>query len=578
MIRSSAAMHCFFLSMTLALFGLYPSQVEAFQETSADVIERCEKSVVRIEVETLNGRGQGSGFVVDSSGTVVTNVHVMAGAIRAVAVFANGNKLEITGVRHLDASRDICICKITGPGLVPIRFASALPRKGEDVIALGSPVGLSFTATKGVVSAIREAREIDESYNGQWIQLDAALSPGNSGGPIINGKGEVVAMSTLASTAGIQNINFGVSCVDMEAAVNSTSTQAWRPLSETTAKVADDMEQKPAEGGIIEPAEVPSARIAQYVQEAKETSDFLIKGFRSESNRLARDLKEMRQGGAAIPQQYDDGDSDIIRLDNQRTRTRKWYFRGESVKRRETLRVERLSQEYSRALEVIGGSDKDKSLLMLLKYYGPALNIRANNTVGFLTGAIVLHAFNDHDVIVVHENIPLIAYVDSTVGLFPGQELTPCAMYVAGTATVPSPRTGSVSMTVIQQVPEGLIRKSILGEESDLVANSGTRPDTDLGNTKSSSENKMADSSPRSSGSSRVDDPAGLFDAPSKPSSSDKEDDGMRTWYDRSGKHSIVAVLISKDQKEVTLRRKDGKVIKVPFDNLSEADLRYLKN
>jgi hypothetical protein len=151
-------------------------------------------------------------------------------------------------------------------------------------------------------------------------------------------------------------------------------------------------------------------------------------------------------------------------------------------------------------------------------------------------------------------------------------------MYVAGTATVPSPRTGSVSMTVIQQVPEGLIRKSILGEESDLVANSGTRPDTDLGNTKSSSENKMADSSPRSSGSSRVDDPAGLFDAPSKPSSSDKEDDGMRTWYDRSGKHSIVAVLISKDQKEVTLRRKDGKVIKVPFDNLSEADLRYLKN
>jgi len=52
---------------------------------------------------------------------------------------------------------------------------------------------------------------------------------------------------------------------------------------------------------------------------------------------------------------------------------------------------------------------------------------------------------------------------------------------------------------------------------------------------------------------------------------------GMRTWYDRSGKHSIVAVLISKDQKEVTLRRRDGKVIKVPLDNLSEADLRYLK-
>lgn len=130
-------------------------------------------------------------------------------------------------------------------------------------------------------------------------------------------------------------------------------------------------------------------------------------------------------------------------------------------------------------------------------------------------------------------------------------------------------------MTVIQQVPEGLIRKSIVGEEGDLVANSGTRPDSD--SPKSSSENKMSDSSPSSSGSSKIDDPAGLFGAPSKPSSTEGEDDAMRTWYDRSGKHSIVAVLISKDQKEVTLRRKDGKVIKVSLDNLSEADLRYLK-
>jgi len=55
-------------------------------------------------------------------------------------------------------------------------------------------------------------------------------------------------------------------------------------------------------------------------------------------------------------------------------------------------------------------------------------------------------------------------------------------------------------------------------------------------------------------------------------------DDGIRTWYDAFAEYSMVAVLISKDQKEVTLRRKDGKVIKVPFDNLSEADLRYLKN
>lgn len=557
---------CLAYLLGVAICMLVSPTASAWQGDLADLIERSEKSVVRIEVETLNGRGQGSGFVVESTGTIVTNYHVMAGAIKATAVFPDDTTYDITGVRHLDKSRDICICKIGGIKLQPIKFASFMPRKGEDVIALGSPIGLSFTATKGVVSAIRKAQEIDDTYNGQWIQLDAALSPGNSGGPIINTKGEVVAMSTLASTAGIQNINFGISCVDIEAAVTSTASQSWRPLSETTGKLSDDMEQKPAKDGIINPTTIPPARIAQYIQEGRDSFDFLVKGFRGESQRLSRDLKEIKQGTPIIPRDVDNGEADIIRYTNIKTRTRKWYFRGESVKRRETLRVERLAQEYTRALEKMNGENKDEALFTLLKYFGPPLNVRSNNSVGFLTGAIVVNAFNEHDVIILYENIPLVAYVESTVGLYPGQELTPGAFFVAGTATIPSYRTGSTALTVIQEVPEGLIRNTVLGIEDGLAKNSGSGFRDD----KSGSGEKMASSS----GSSKGTNTGGLFD---EPASDSDEEDGMRTWYDRTGEHSIVAVLITKNDTEVTLRRKDGKVIKVPLSNLSEADLRYIK-
>jgi S1-C subfamily serine protease len=563
---------CIASALALTLCLLITPTANAWQEKLADLIERSEKSVVRIEVVTLKGRSQGSGFVVESSGTIVTNYHVMAGALRATAVFADSTKHDITGVRHMDESRDICICKISGPKLQPLKFASFLPRKGEEVVALGSPIGLSFSATKGVVSAIRKAQEIDEKFNGQWIQIDAALSPGNSGGPIISNDGEVVAMSTLASTAGIQNINFGISCVDIEAAVTSSAGQSWKPLSDTTSKMAEDTKQKKAEDGIIDPTEIPGPRIDQYIQEARDTFDFLVKGFKSESQRLGRDLKEMKSGNPFIPRDMDSGDADIVRELNTRTRTRKWYFRGEGVKRREIMRVERLAQEYARALVKINGEDKNEALLTLLKYFGPPLNIRANNSIGYLTGAIVVNAFNEHDVVILYENIPLVVYVESTVGLYPGQELTPCAVFVAGTATVPS-RIGTSSMTVIQQVPEGLIRNAVLGIEEGLASNSGS-------GFRDESGEKMAGTAPKSSGGSKVHDPEDLFndDSTSAPPTQQEKEDGMRTWYDRSGEHSIIAVLISKSDKEVTLRRKDGKVIKVPLTNLSEADLKYIRN
>ena len=191
---------------------------------------------MRIEAEGNRGRGIGSGFLADSAGTLVTNTHVLAGAHKAVAVFPNGQQHEIKGTLLFDAAYDICIAKIDGTSFEFLPLAAELPRKGERVTALGSPKGLSFTATTGIISAVRSAEELGADIGrpeirGTWIQVDAALSGGNSGGPLINDRGEVVAMSTLASQGSAQNLNFGISVNDIRAGVNNAPRWAsfrWR--------------------------------------------------------------------------------------------------------------------------------------------------------------------------------------------------------------------------------------------------------------------------------------------------------------------------------------------------------------
>ncbi len=192
------------LSALLCFISTLCCRPVAAQEDFADVIARAEASVLRIEVEGKKGGSLGSGYVVATSGMFVTNVHVLAGAQKAVAFFPNGKSFKITGTYVFDKNRDICVGQLDGKDFPKIELAATLPRKGETIAALGSPQGLSFTATKGIVSAIRSQKEMKEdvgreSIEGTWIQTDTPISPGNSGGPLINLKGEVVAMSTLGS-------------------------------------------------------------------------------------------------------------------------------------------------------------------------------------------------------------------------------------------------------------------------------------------------------------------------------------------------------------------------------------------
>lgn len=190
-----------------------------------DLIEQVERSVVRIAVEAEQGEAIGSGFVVGREGAVLTNYHVIEGAASAVVQFRDGTKAAVTGVLKLDDQRDLAVVKIDLPAdrLVPLPLANDLPRKGEKVAAFGAPQGLSFSASEGIVSAVRPAEEVDQAA-GTYIQTTAAISGGNSGGPLVNMFGEVVGANTFKRRDG-ENLNFAISSDDVRDVVNSRGTR-----------------------------------------------------------------------------------------------------------------------------------------------------------------------------------------------------------------------------------------------------------------------------------------------------------------------------------------------------------------
>lgn len=193
----------------------------------ADLIERVEPSIVRLKVRTMDAEAVGSGFFIDQEGKVVTNYHVVFGASEVVVSTADGKQTRALGWIVLDPRRDLAIIQIDPKSLnvVPIPVAGSLPRRGEEVAAFGAPAGFSFSATKGTISAIRHGSDVrntmmelgrdhDDVYadmgytpDMQWIQHSVAISGGNSGGPLVNMRGELVGVNTWTYTAG-QNLNF----------------------------------------------------------------------------------------------------------------------------------------------------------------------------------------------------------------------------------------------------------------------------------------------------------------------------------------------------------------------------------
>jgi serine protease Do len=212
------------------------NSLEEFSDTVEQLIRRVNPAVLQIVSENFGQRdehlggnagsvsqqtGEGTGFVISPDGDLITNAHVIVGALRVrVRLHESGDmvpgrvgrsRLVDAQVVGVDRETDLALLKLPGSGWTHLRLAdSALLRQGQLVFALGNPRGLENSLSMGVVSAV--ARQIHPDAAQAFIQTDAPINPGNSGGPLINARGEVVGVNTFIFTAsgGSEGLGFAI--------------------------------------------------------------------------------------------------------------------------------------------------------------------------------------------------------------------------------------------------------------------------------------------------------------------------------------------------------------------------------
>jgi putative serine protease PepD len=190
------------------------SQSTATALSASDIYRRTSASVAQIAATSPNGVATGSGFVVDAKGLVVTNAHVVDGAEGLTVKFGDAAARPATLVGK-DDSTDVALLRVdaTGLNLAPLALGdSSKVTVGDATYAIGNPFGLDRTLTTGVVSAVsRQLHSPNGSAIDGAIQTDAALNPGNSGGPLLDATGAVIGInSQIESSGGNSGIGFAV--------------------------------------------------------------------------------------------------------------------------------------------------------------------------------------------------------------------------------------------------------------------------------------------------------------------------------------------------------------------------------
>ena len=217
--------------------GLQMTEAEAApallpcEQNNIAVYKKALPSVVNITSNTVTfdffygavpEEGQGSGFILDKKGDILTNYHVVSNAQNVEVTLYNKHQYKAR-ILMVDKGHDLALLKIDAPDLQPATLADSRGLQvGQMVYAIGNPFGLSGTMTRGIISSIRSVRGPMGNLISDAIQTDAAINPGNSGGPLLNSQGDVIGMNTMIDTGGGANQNAGIGFsipIDMAKAV-----------------------------------------------------------------------------------------------------------------------------------------------------------------------------------------------------------------------------------------------------------------------------------------------------------------------------------------------------------------------
>jgi serine protease Do len=205
--------------------------------------------------------GEGSGFFVSADGYIVTNNHVVDHAKTVTVTTQDGKTLDAKVV-GTDPKTDLALIKVNEAGDYPfVAFSKEMPRIGDWVVAIGNPYGLGGTVTAGIVSA--EGRDIGDGPYDRFIQIDAPINRGNSGGPTFNMKGEVVGVNTAiySPSGGSVGIGFAIPSTTADSVISALEHGGVVPrgylgvnIQAVTPEMADSLGMKTAKGAIVDQA------------------------------------------------------------------------------------------------------------------------------------------------------------------------------------------------------------------------------------------------------------------------------------------------------------------------------------
>lgn len=284
---------------TAAPLQLPKAQTQAGQSSSLQAIgdpydlipslvEQVQPSVVSVQVQTAQGGAEGSGVVWDGDrGLIVTNNHVVEGAQAVRVVPPDGKAIEAQ-VLGTDPVTDLAVIQVSRTDLPSATFADALPRVGELAVAMGNPLGFENSVTAGIVSALH--RSLGEEPFIDLIQTDAPISPGNSGGALVNRHGEVIGINSagIPSTENANSLGFAIPAPTVVSIVqqllaNGTVSHAFLGISSSDGEPGVVVESVASGSGAAAAGLQPGDVIVAFDGQEINATDDLVSALRGKS-------------------------------------------------------------------------------------------------------------------------------------------------------------------------------------------------------------------------------------------------------------------------------------------------------